>query len=76
VVDQSILISQITDWITLDVLLKKQLITYADIQESIAAARERVPKELYTSAVADILNIMEQTYQAGNYQSPLGPPGT
>lgn len=64
----------ISNWIVFHILLKKGVITYADIQEAITEVRELIPKELYTPTIADVLNIMEQTYQPGHYQSPLTPP--
>jgi hypothetical protein len=64
----------ISSWIVFHVLLKKGVIAYADIQEAIAEVREIIPKEMYSQNIADALNIMEQTYQPGLYQSPLSPP--
>lgn len=62
------------NWVALDILHKKGIATYADIQDSIATVRGLIPKALYSKGVADALNIMEQTYQPGQFHSPLDPP--
>jgi hypothetical protein len=72
---EAVMLAHITNWIALNALIEKKVLTYDDVQQSIAAVRELIPKEHYTKAIADMLNIMEQTYQAGPYQSPLTPPG-
>lgn len=63
-----------TTWVALDILHKKGIATYADIQESISTVRDLMPEELYSKEIAAILNLMEQTYQPGQYRSPLEPP--
>ena len=63
-----------TNWVALDILHKKGIATYADIQESISIVRDLMPKEMYSKEIAAILNLMEQTYQPGQYRSPLEPP--
>jgi hypothetical protein len=61
--------------IVLDALVMKGVLSYSDIQESISVVRENIPPEQYTPLIAQVLNIMEQTWQAGPYQSSLLRPG-
>lgn len=73
-ISNAMIIWSTTTWVALDILHKKGIATYADIQESIAVVRDLIPKELYSKEVADTLNLMEQTYQPGQFHSPLDPP--
>ena len=57
--------------IVIDLLMKRGLIDYADIQEAISEARKQIPERFYTEYVARTLNTLEQTYQPGGYQSPI-----
>ena len=73
-ISNAMIIWSTTTWVALDILHKKGIATYADIQESISIVRDLMPKELYSKEIAAILNLMEQTYQPGQYRSPLEPP--
>lgn len=64
--------AQLEILVLFDALHSKGVLSYGDIQEAIARCRDDLPAgEPYKS----LLNIMEQKYQGGRYQSPLASPG-
>ncbi len=65
------IVAEVQNRVVLDLLLKKGIVTYAEVQESISVVRETIPKENYSDLVRQTLDVMEQTYQDGTYHSPL-----